>query len=321
MKVTWLNALTLVAAVILGAGSAFAEYPERPIRLIVPFAEGGGTDIVARFVGAKLAERLGRQVIIDNRGGAGGVIASDFTAKAPADGYTLLMTTTNHSANPALIKNLPYDSVNDFSMISLLADLPGVLLVHPSDKFNTFQEFIAYAKKNSDLNYGSPGIATFPHLSMVMLISRAGLKMTHVPYKGSAPARIDLISGRIQVYMGGYVSAYPDVKAGKLKLLAVSGSTRADLLPDVPTIAEMGYPGFESTYWSGIVGPKQLPEAIRVRLERTFIEVVKSPEISKRLIDDGQRPLAGTGTELAARIKREIPEYQKIIKEANITPE
>ena len=319
MNVTCRRALAAGALLVLGSGAALAQFPEHNIRLIIPFAQGGTTDVVARLMTPKLSEKLGRQVVVDNRGGAGGVIASELTAKAPADGYTLLMTTTNHTANPALIKDLPYDSVQDFTMVSLVADQPGVLVVHPSVKANTFRELIAYAQKNADLNYASAGSGTFPHLSMAMLTSRAGLKMTHVPYKGAGPAMIDLLGGQVQVKVDAYITAYSHVKAGKLKLLAVTSPARMDLLPDVPTIAELGYPGYETSFWMGIVGPKRIPEASRARLERAFTEVVKSDEISKRLINDGLRPLGGNGAELAALIKRELPQWQKVVKEANIT--
>ena len=186
MKFTGLNLSSLVAAAAISAcvAPALAQYPERPIHLLVPFAPGGGTDIVARQLSPKLNDKLGRQIIIENRDGAGGVIASNLTARAAPDGYTLLLTTTNHSANPSMIKELPYDSVNDFSMISLMADLPELLLVSNSVPVSTFPEFVALAKKQANMTYGSPGVGTFPHLAMAMLTSRADLKMTHVPYKG-----------------------------------------------------------------------------------------------------------------------------------------
>lgn len=319
MKVAWFSALAVAAALVVASGPGLAEYPERPIRLLIPFPPGGGTDIIARVVAQKASERLGQQVVVENRAGASGVIASELTARAAADGYTLLMTTTNHSSNPALIKNLPYDSVNDFSMISLVADASGLLVAHPSVKFNTFSQFIAYARNNADLNYASPGMGTFPHLGMAMLISRAGLKMTHVPYKGAGPAMVDLLSGRVQVKVDTYLTSSAHIKSGKLKLLAVTSLTRMNLLPEVPTVAEMGYPGFESSFWMGIVGPKQLPETIRAKLEKTFNDVVKSEEISTRVINDGWGPRGDAGAELAARIKHEIPEYQRIVKEFNIT--
>jgi tripartite-type tricarboxylate transporter receptor subunit TctC len=318
IKINWLRALG-VLAVLVASGSTLAQYPERPIHLIIPFPPGGGTDSIARLVAEKVSEKLGQPVVSENRVGASGVIASELVAKAPADGYTLLVATTNHSSNPALMKNLPYDSVNDFSAISLLAEAPGLLVANSSVKFNTFPEFIAYARKNADLNYASPGVGTFPHLGMAMLISRAGLKMAHVPYKGAGPAMIDLISGRVQVKVDTYITSAPYLKAGKLKLLAVTSSNRLNLLPDVPTVAEMGYPGFESTFWMGIVGPKNMPEAIRAQLEKTFNDVIKSDEVSKYLIAAGWEPKGDTGAVLAGQIKREIPEYQKIVKEFGIT--
>jgi tripartite-type tricarboxylate transporter receptor subunit TctC len=319
MEVRWIRTLAVGAALVLGSASALAQYPERPIRLIIPFTPGGGTDIVARLVGGKVSEKFGQQLLADNRPGASGVIGSDLTAKAPADGYTLLMTTSSQTSNPALIKELPYDSEKDFTPVSLVADLPSLLLVHPSVKADTLTEFIAYAKKNANLNYGTTGVGGFSHLGMEMLISRAGLKMTHVPYKGNSQVMVDLLAGTVQVHMGIYVTADKHVKAGKLKLLAVTSATRMELLPDVPTVAESGFPDFETAFWMGIVGPKQMPEAIRARLESAFIEAVKSEDISKRLINDGMRALGGTGAELAALIKRELPQWQKVVKDANIT--
>jgi tripartite-type tricarboxylate transporter receptor subunit TctC len=227
------------------------------------------------------------------------------------------MPTSNHAASPSLVK-LPYDPVEDFTMVSLIADQPGLIVAHPSVPFNTFPEFIAYARKHADLNYANPGVGTFPGLVMAMLISRAGLKLTSVSYKGAGPAMIDLLAGRVQLKVDSYVTAYPQIKVGRLKLLAVTTANRVELLPDTPTIVEMGFSGYETSFFMGIAGPKRLPEPVRARLERALIESVKTDDVSKRLSVDGFRPLAANGADLDRLIRREIMLWERVVRDANI---
>jgi tripartite-type tricarboxylate transporter receptor subunit TctC len=316
MNMRWFTT-SIIGLALLVQNFALAGYPERPLRLIIPAPAGGATDVVGRLVALRLVDRLGQQVVVDNRGGAGGIIGAEIAAKAAADGYTLLMPTSNHAAGASLMK-LPYDPVEDFTMVSLIVDQPGLIVAHPSVPFNTFSEFIAYTRQHADLNYANPGAATFPGLVMAMLISRAGLKMTSVTYKGAGPAMVDLLSGRVQLKVDSYVTAFPHAKTGRLKLLAVTTASRVDLLPDTPTIVEMGFPGTETAFFMGIVGPKRLPEPVRTRLERALIDSVKAADVSKRLSVDGFRPLAASGAELDRLIRREIKLWEKVVRDAKI---
>lgn len=313
-----LIALAALGMSLLAQNDVLAAYPERPIRLVIPAAAGGATDVVGRLIAARLFDTLGQQVVIDNRGGAGGIIGAEITAKAAADGYTLLMPTSNHAASPSLMK-LPYDPIQDFATVALLADQPGLLVAHPSVAFNTFPEFIAYTRQHADLNYASPGAASFPGLVMAMLIGRAGLKMTAVTYKGAGPAMIDLLAGRVHLKVDSYVTAYPHIKAGRLKLLAVTSGSRFAMLPDTPTIHEMGFPGSDTSFFIGVAGPRGLPEPVRARLERAFIDSVKTSEVARRLSLDGFRPLGGSGADLDRLIRREIKLWEKVVRDANIS--
>ncbi|WP_188409970.1 Bug family tripartite tricarboxylate transporter substrate binding protein [Agaricicola taiwanensis] len=317
MKMLRLAATLLTGALIAGATPARAEFPEGPIRLIVPFAPGGTTDVVARRIAPKVGELLGQSVIIDNRGGGGGSIAAQATATAEPDGYTLMMTTTSHTANPSVQMNLPYDTLKDFVSVALVADQPGVIVVHPSVPVNSFKELMEYAKTHK-LTYATAGPGTFPHLGIELLKSRAGVDMSAIPYKGAGPAMTDLLAGHVKLKLDAYITAYSHVKAGKLKLLAVSSPERIPQLPDTPTVAELGYPGYEVSFWMGIVGPTGIPEPVRAKLEKAFTDAL-TPEIRAVLEKDGVRPIGGSGKDLDALIQREIPQWAKLVKDANIT--
>jgi len=309
---------TLLLTMILGSATASTDaFPDRPIRLVVPFPPGGSTDLVARIVGAKAGQILGQQVIVDNRAGAGGSIGSAYVAKADPDGYTLLMATTSHTANPSLYQQLPYDTSNDFASISLLCDMPGLLVAHPSVPANDLVEFVHYAKAQK-LDYGSAGIGTFPHLSMAMLIDRADLEMTHIPYKGAAPALKDLVGGVYQAKVDAYITANDFVQDGKLKLYAVTSAQRMAKLPDVPTVAELGYPGFESTYWIGIVVPSATPAPIREKLEKAFREAIHDKDVSARLEATGTRPIGSSAADLDQRIQLELNQWPAILQKSGI---
>ncbi|MBV6303526.1 tripartite tricarboxylate transporter substrate binding protein [Candidimonas humi] len=311
-------ATALLTSTLFGTAMARADtFPDRPIHLVVPFSPGGSTDLVGRLVGAKVAQILGQSVIVENRAGAGGSIGSAYVARSAPDGYTLLMATTSHTANPALYKSLPYDTQKDFAPISLLCDMPGLLVAHPSLPPNNFKEFISYAKTHK-LDYGSAGVGTFPHLSMEMLKSRAGLQMTHVPYKGAAPALADLVRGVYQVKVDAYITANSFVQSGKLKLYAVTSAQRMEQLPNVPTVAESGYPGFESTYWIGIVVPSATPAPIRAKLEKAFMQAIHDKDVSAKLIATGTRPIGSTAAVLGQRITRELAQWPVILRNAGI---
>ncbi len=310
-------AATLLAGSLIAAAPARAEFPEGPIRMIVPFSPGGTTDVVARRIAPKVGELLGTSVIVDNRGGGGGSIAAQATATAAPDGYTLMMTTTSHTANPSVQMSLPYDTLKDFVSVALVADQPGVIVAHPSVPVNTFKELIEYAKTHK-LTYATAGPGTFPHLGIELLKSRAGIDMEAIPYKGAGPAMTDLLAGHVKVKLDAYITANSHVQAGKLKLLAVSSPERIPQLPDTPTVAELGYPGYEVSFWMGIVGPANIPEPVRAKLEKAFTDAL-TPEIRAILEKDGVRPIGGTGKDLDALIQREIPQWAKLVKEANIT--
>src|SRR5260370_30846450 len=233
-----------------------AQYPERPIRLILPFPAGGAVDLVARLVTARMAEELGRPFVIENRAGAGGVIATDATAKAAPDGYTLLLTTPNHSINAALNPKLPYDTEKDLAPISIVAEVPELLVSHPAAPFESFPGFVDYAKKNpGKLNYASAGNGTLPHVSMELLLRRLGIAVAHIPYRGAAPAMTDLLAGQVQLKMDTYATASQLVADRKLRALAYASRARSTLMPGVPTVAEMGLPGYEGILWIGMMAP------------------------------------------------------------------
>src|SRR3954453_1427890 len=252
--------LLLLVMWLAGAGASFAEYPERPIRLVLPFPAGGAVDIVARVMTAKMSEDLGKPFIIENKSGAGGIIATDAVAKAAPDGYTLLLTTPNHTINAALQASLPYDTEKDLGPVSVIAEAPEVLVSHPSAPFKTFPEFVEYARKNpGKLNYASAGLGTLPHVTMELLLRGIGIQVTHVPYRGAAPAMNDLLAGVVQLKMDTYTTSNPQVTAGKLRMLGIASTHRSKLMPDTPTIAEMGLPDYVGILWNAIMAPAGTP--------------------------------------------------------------
>jgi len=249
-----LLALVALALLLTQTGHGFAEYPDKPIRLLLPFPAGGAVDIVARVMTAAMAEDLGKPILIENKSGAGGIVATDAVAKSSPDGYTLLLTTPNHTINAALQPSLPYDTEKDVVPISVIANVPEVLVSNPQAPFKTFAELVAYAKANpGKLNYASAGVGTLPHLTMELLLERLGLKITHVPYRGAAPAMTDLLANVVQLKLDTYATSHPQVAAGRLHILGIASSHRSNLMPDVPTIAEFGLPGYEGNLWIGMM--------------------------------------------------------------------
>jgi tripartite-type tricarboxylate transporter receptor subunit TctC len=316
------RAFNRLAATLLGlvfAGVSHAEYPERPIRLIVPFPAGGTVDLVARLVTARMAEDLGRGFVIENRGGAGGVIATDATAKAAPDGYTLLLTSPNHTINAALQAKLPYDTEKDLAPIAMVAAAPELLVSHPGAPFSDFAGFIVYAKANpGKLNYASAGNGTLPHLTMELLLRRSGVQVAHIPYRGAAPAMTDLLAGQVQLKLDTYATANQLVAGGKLRALAYAGAKRSALMPDVPAVAEM-LSGYEGVLWMGLVAPAGTPRAIMEKLAAAVKRAVGSPELAERLKRDGIDPAGGSPEEFAELISREIKQWRELAKSANIT--
>jgi tripartite-type tricarboxylate transporter receptor subunit TctC len=309
-------ALTLWLA---GASAAVAEYPERPIRLLLPFPAGGAVDIIARIMTAKMSEDLGEPFIIENKSGAGGIIATDAVAKSPPDGYTLLLATPNHTINGALQASLPYDSEKDLVPVSVIAEVPEVLVSYPGAPFTTFPEFVAYAKANPGrLNYACAGIGALPHVTMELLLRRSGVAVTHVPYRGAAPAMTDLLAGVVQLKLDTYATSYQQVQAGKLRMLGIASSHRSRLMPDTPTIAEMGIAGYEGVLWNAIMAPAGTPRAIIDRLAAASAKAAHAPDIIEKLQRDGIDPVGGTPADLASLIARELAQWHELARVANI---
>jgi tripartite-type tricarboxylate transporter receptor subunit TctC len=313
-----LFALVLCIALDLAAIDAkAADWPSSPIHIILPFTPGASTDVVVRTVAPKFSELIGAPAVIENRGGAGGLIATESVAATKPDGYTLLVVTTSFAAQPAIMGKLPYDTAHDFAPIALIADLPGVLVINSKLPIKSFAEFLDYAKTHR-LTYGSAGVGTFPHLGMELLKSRAGIPMTHVPYKGAAQALADVIGGQIDVKLDAYVSSAGHLADGTLRALAVSSPTRLPELPEVPTIAESGFPGFEVTYWIGVAAPAGVPEPIRTQLEQAFISSL-TPENKALLAKQGVRAVGQGHDALQSLIARELAQWQKLAAETDLT--
>ena len=308
-------ALIVVLAVVAGGASA-QNFPTRPIRLVVPFPAGGTTDILAREVGQRLSVTLGQPVVIDNRPGAAGNIGSDLVAKSAPDGYTLLMcTVSTHAINPNLYAKLPYDHVRDFAPVILVAGVPNVLEVTPALPVNSVADLIKLAKeKPGQINFASSGSGTSIHLSGELFKTMAGVDMTHVPYKGSAPAITDLMGGQVQVMFDNLPSSLQQIKAGKLRAIAVTSAKRAPALPDVPTIAESGLPGFEASSWFGIVAPAGTPPAIIARINADIDQWLQSPDVKEKLLAQGAIAAGGTPEQFAAHIRSETEKWAKVVK-------
>ena len=313
--------LSIVA--LLASTTAIAQpaaYPTKPIRIVVAYTPAGATDILARTIGQKLTEAWGQAVIIDNRPGANGNIGTEYAAKATPDGYTLLMVTAGtHGINPGLYRKLGFDAVKDFAPVSLVAMVPNVFVVNNAVPSKDLKEFIAYAKANQGkLNYGSPGNGSTAHLSMELFKSMTGIQMVHVPYKGSAGVLADLIGGQIVVTMDNMPPYVPQVKAGKIRALAVSPARRSPALPDVPTVAEAGVPGYDSGAWFGLVAPANTPKDLVAKLSRETARILKLPDVSARLADLGAESVGGTPEQFSAHIKAEIAKWAKVIRDANV---
>jgi tripartite-type tricarboxylate transporter receptor subunit TctC len=315
-------ARALTAVLLLAAGAqaqAQQDYPVKPIRIVVPSSPGGGTDILARQIAQKLTERWGQQVIVDNRPGAGQMIGIELVAKAAPDGYTLALTASPLALNTVLYKKVPYDPVRDFAPISQVAAMVMVVVTHPSLPARSIRELIALAKaRPGELVYGSSGIGTGPHLAMELFLSMAGVKMGHVPYKGTNPGMIDTMAGQVQVLMSTLLPPLPHIRTGRLRPLGVTGSKRVVSLPDVPTIAEAGVPGYEVIQWYGIVAPANTPRDVIAKLHGEIANILKSPEVREKLAADGAEPVGSTPEQFAAFIREEIAKWGKVVKSAGI---
>ena len=315
----------LAAASTLAVASPMARaqaYPNKPIKLVVPFPPGGGADNLARAVAPKLAEYLGQAIVIDNKPGANGNIAAVAAAKAPPDGYTVLYNTSSITLSPALYKNLAYDVQRDLAPVALTAVVPLALVVNPGVPVNNVREFIAYAKANpGKLSYGSAGNGNVTHLAAFQLVRHHDIDATHVPYRGSAPADVDLVAGQIQFMTDTINSVMPFVKDKRLKLLAVTTSQRMSLFPDVPTLSETVMPGFEAGAWQGIMVPANTPKAVVQRLNAEINKALQSAEVKEKLALQGAEPLGSTSEEYGAYVKKELARWAAVVKATGVTLE
>ncbi len=316
------TALVFVVALALIAPLVTAQsYPSRPVRLVVGFPAGGNVDIPARIVAAKLTEMWGTGVVVDNRSGAGGNIASEFVAKAPPDGYTLLVcNAASHGINPSFYHNISFDAVKDFAAISSIGSTANILLVHPSMPVASVREFLAYAKANpGKINMASAGVGTSQHLALELFKSMTGAKLVHVPYKGGHPALMDLLGGQVPGMFAAVPTSQPVIKAGKVKALGVTSPKRSSRLPEVPTIAESGVPGYAVTSWYGLCAPAAVPKQIVAKVHDDLAKALTMPETHERLAEQGIDVAASSPDEFAAFIRSEVAKWSKVIKEAGIS--
>jgi len=319
------TAVVLVAGFVALAGTVDGiaqSYPSKPIRIIVPNAPSSGPDITARVIAAPLSVRLGQQVLVDNRPGAGTMIGGEIAAKSAADGYVLLMGISTLAINPAVYKKVPYDARRDFVPITQAVNLPGMLVVHSSLPVKTVKELIVLAKaRPGDIAFSSSGQGGYSHLSMELFLATAGIRMLHVPYKGSGPALIDLVAGHVSAMISNVLSATPHVRSGKLRGLGVTGTRRSTVAPDVPTVAEAGVPGYEALQWYGLLAPRGTPREIVARLHQETTSVLHARETLERLAKDGADVIANSPDEFGAFIQAETVKWARVAKSAGIRPE
>ncbi len=313
-----LSALFSTLAIASGNSFAQADYPNKPIRLIVPFPAGGGTDVYARLIANKLTERLKWVVVVDNKPGAGGNIGVDAAAKSPPDGYTIVIgQTSNLAINPTLYPKLPYDPQKDFAPIVLVADSAMALVVPAQSPYKTVKDFVSAAKqKPGDITFGYSGNGTVAHLTGVVFQSTSGTKLQHVPYKGASQALTDLMGGSIESYMSSATTLVGHVKGGKLRALAVTGKKRLESMPDVPTIEESGYPGFDAVSWFGLLAPAGTPAAIVERINTEVNNILALPDVKEKIASEGGGPIGGTSQEFARVLAAELPRWAKLVKES-----
>jgi len=317
--------LTVSALLSLAPAAASAQdnYPERPIRIVVPTAPGGPSDIGARLIAQELTKRWGRQVVVDTRPGAGSIIGSEIVARAPPDGYTLLLTPSTLAINPATYKSMPYDAVRDFAPITQTHFVPSLILLHPSVPAKSVPELVALAKaRPGEILYGSSGHGTNPHLVIELFASMTQIRLTHVPYKGTAPGLIETLAGRVaMIATSSMALTVPHVRSGRLRALGITTATRSAALPDIPTIAEAGVPGYEAVQWSGLLAPAATPHHLIVRLHREVTAILRTPEIRNRLAADSAEVVAGSPEQFAEFLKAELVKWAAVVKAAGITPE
>ena len=311
--------ILLACFALLFARAAFAEYPQRPIKVVMPFPPGGTVDVLTRLVSSEASETLGKPLVLDYRPGAGGTIATEAVARSAPDGYTLLVATPNHTINPALRTKLPFDTAQDFVAVTLFANIPELLVAHPAVPFDSLEGFLKYAKANpGKLSYSSAGIGTLPHITMELLLRTAGVQVTHVPYKGAAPAFTDLLGGVVQLKYDTYATSAPMLASGKLKALATAGRQRLPQLPHVPTVAESGFPRYEGYLWVGVLAPRGTPKNVIAALSSALTKAARSPKVTARFQADGVE-VPPAGPEAFSRlIGEELKLWPRVVHEANI---
>lgn len=316
---TRLGAIFAAALAAWVAPYAHAAYPDRPVRLVVPYSAGGSTDTVARLVGARLTERMGQPFVVDNRTGAGTIIGTEIVARAAPDGHTLLMATPPLAVNPSLYDKVPYVLERDFMAVTNVAASSNLLVVHPSVTATSTRELIALLKSNpGKYNYGSSGIGGAGHLAMALFTSMAGVELVHVPYKGGAPAVADLVAGRLSLMMANLTTAQPHIRSGRLRALGIGTRARSRLFPELPTIAESDVPGYEANNWNGIVAPARTPKAVIERLHREIVAVLHESTIAERMAKSALEPIGDTPNEFARYLKEEAEKWGRLIKTAGI---
>ena len=314
---TWI--FLLIAGLGIAAAGHAQKYPERPIRLIVPFAAGGTSDLMGRVIGGKLGEALGQTVVVDNRGGAGGTLGAALAAQALADGYTLLVPHVGLAINETLYAKRQYNAVKDLAPISKLGVTPNAVVVNNALPVNSVQDLIALAKKRpGKLNYGSAGVGSAAHLAMALLEYAAGVKFNHIPYKGGGPSLIATVAGEVDFSIPAYPTSVPHVKAGRLRILAVTGSKRESTVPDVPTVAESGLPGYEFEIWFGLFAPSGTPKAIITRLNQEIVKALAMPDMREKLAQTGVDAESSTPQQLGQLLRSDVAKWAKIIKAAGI---
>ena len=313
-----LATVAIAAATVCGSAHAQAtNYPTKPVTIVVPFSPGGATDIMTRLLAERLNKRLGQPVVVENKPGAGTMIASDYVAKAPADGYTLLVAASSLGIAPSLYKKVNYDPIKDFAPVSLVASVVHVLVVHPSIPAKNVGELVTWLKANpTKANYGSVGAGTSTHLESELFNSVAGVKMAHIPYKGSAPALTDLVGGQLQVMFDAYASSGPFIKDGRVRLLAVTTAQRSKSLPDTPTVSESGLPGYEAMPWLGLVAPAGTPAPVVNRLYTELNDILKEPEVQERFRSLGLDIIGSKPEDFSAFLKKDIVKWAQVIKES-----
>jgi tripartite-type tricarboxylate transporter receptor subunit TctC len=309
----------VAAAVLLAAAPVWGQpFPAKPVRLVIPFSPGGTADVPGRILSQKLSDALGQQVVVDNRPGAGSTIGAEFVAKAPPDGYTLLMISNTHFVSAALYKKLAYDPLNDYAPVTQVTSAPNMIVIHPSLPAKTMKELIALAKaKPGKIDYVSSGNGSTQHLTGALFCKMAGIDMTHIPYRGSGPAMADLVAGQVTVGFPGIAGMLPQVKAGKLRALAVTGAKRSAELPEIPTVAEAGLKGYEVTAWFGVAGPKGMSREVTARLQAELLKLLKSPDVQKSLLAAGHEVAwQETPEQFYEFMKVEAAKWDRMVRES-----